>query len=460
MPDSITTTAHAFRAEIVSFRDDPARVGETAVVHHPDGMLVVRDGLIRAVGPSSDLAATLPPRTTITDLRGKLILPGFVDAHVHYVQTDVIASHGEQLLEWLERYTFPEERRFSDPAHAAEVAHFFLDELLRNGTTTAMVYATVHPQAVDAFFAEAERRRLRMMCGKALMDRSGPDDLRDTVESGYADSCALIARWHGRGRLGYAVSPRWAPGCSEAQLRLAARLLDEHAGLYLQSHVAENRDEVRLARAVFPWSRSYIDVYDRFGLLRERAVYAHGIWLDDADRRRIAGSGAAIAFCPTSNLFLGSGLFDLQAARDHEMGVCLGTDVGAGTSLCMLRTLAAAYEVTQLRGHRLSPLAAFHLATRGGAAALRLEDRIGSLEVGCEADFVVLDPEATPLLARRTSRAATLAERLFALMMLGDDRAIAATYILGECASASAGALAASASLCGARRATPPRPSA
>lgn len=422
----------AFRAEIVAFRDDPARVGDDAVIHHADGMLVVRDGRVAALGDAEVLAPDLPPGTAVLDLRGRLILPGFVDAHAHYVQTDMIASHGAQLLDWLERYTFPAERRFADPAYAAEVAGFFLDELLRNGTTTALVFATAHPQPVDAFFAAAARRGLRMICGKSLMDRDGPQDLRDTAARGYEDSLGLIERWHGRERLRYAVAPRWAPGCSEEQLRLAARLLDEHAGLHLQSHVAENREELTVAAAAFPGSRSYVDVYDRFGLLRERAVYAHGIWIDDADRDRLAATGTAIAFCPSANLFLGSGLFDLAAARRQGVRVCLGTDVGAGTSFGMLRTLAAAYEVLQLRGQTLSPLEAFHLATRAGAEALGVARDVGSLAIGQEADFVVLDPQATPLLARRTARAGSLAEKLFALMMLGDDRAVAATYVGGE----------------------------
>jgi guanine deaminase len=397
-------------------------------------MLVVRDGLVAALGPAREVGTTLPPGAPVVDLRGNLILPGFVDAHVHFVQTDVIASAGAQLLDWLERYTFPAERRMLAPEQAADVARFFLDELLRNGTTTALAYATAHAPPVDAFFAEAERRGLRMICGRSLMDRDGPEDLRDTAARGFEESSALIERWHGRGRLRYAVSPRWAPGCSEEQLRIAARLLDARDGLVLHSHVAENRDEVALAARRFPGRRSYVDVYDAFGLLREGAVYAHGIWIDDIDRARLSATGSAIAFCPTANLFLGSGLFDLASARAHGVRVCMGTDVGAGTSFGLLRTLAAAYGVAQLRGHTLGPYEAFHLATRGGAQALGIADRVGSLAVGQEADFVVLDPAATPLLERRTARAETIADKLFALMILGDDRAVAATYVLGECA--------------------------
>ena len=422
----------AYRGEILHFVGDPAMLGDAAHRHHPDGVLVVRDGRIAAAGPAGEVLPTLPHGAPVTDYRGKLIMPGFVDTHVHYAQTDVIASYGAQLLDWLERYTYPAEARFADPAHAAEVAEFFVRELLANGTTTAMVFATSHPASVDAIFAAAGARSMRLGAGKALMDRNVPESVRDTAEGGYDDSRALIEKWHGRGRLSYAVTPRFAPTSTERQLALCGRLLDEHPGVFLQSHVAENRGEVAWVAELFPGSRSYLDVYDHYGLLRERAVYAHCIHLDAQDRRRMAETGAAMAFCPTSNLFLGSGLFDLRAAADSGVRVGLGTDIGGGTSLSMLRTLDEAYKVTHMAGHALSPLSAFHLATLGGAASLRLDDRIGSFETGKEADFIVLDLAATPLLARRMERAETLAEKLFALMFLGDDRAVHATYVLGR----------------------------
>ncbi len=314
----------------------------------------------------------------------------------------------------------------------ARSAEFFLDELLRSGTTTALVYASVHPESADAFFTAAQARGARMIAGKVLMDRHCPEFLRDGADSGYAASKALIARWHGKARLGYAVTPRFAPTSSERQLALAGRLLDEHPGVYLQTHVAENRNEVAWASRLFPGSRSYLDVYDRFGLVRPRSVYAHCLHIDDADRARMGAAGAAMAFCPTSNLFLGSGLFDLAGARRHGVRVGLGTDVGAGTSFCQLRSLDEAYKVAQLAGQRLSPLAAFHLATLGGARALYLDDRIGNFLPGKEADFIVLDPAATPLLARRLRHAANVQDTLFALMMLADDRAIAETWLLGR----------------------------
>jgi len=422
----------AYRGEILHFVGDPAVLGDAAHRHHADGVLVVRDGRVAVAGAAHEVLPTLPPATQVIDYRGKLIMPGFVDTHVHYAQTDVIASYGAQLLDWLERYTYPAEARFADPAHAAEVAAFFVRELLANGTTTAMVFATSHPASVDAIFAAGEARSMRLVAGKVLMDRNVPESVRDTADGGFDDSCALIERWHGRGRLAYAVTPRFAPTSTDRQLALCGRLLDEHRGVFLQSHVAENRGEVAWVAELFPWSRSYLDVYDHYGLLRERAVYAHCIHLDAHDRRRMAESGAAMSFCPTSNLFLGSGLFDLPAAADSGVRVGLGTDIGGGTSLSMLRTLDEAYKVTHMAGHALAPLSAFHLATLGGAASLRLDDRIGSLETGKEADFIVLDPAATPLLARRIERAETLAERLFALMILGDDRAVHATYVLGR----------------------------
>ncbi len=424
---------HAVRGEIVHFLADPAHDAR-ALEHFADGLLILREGRVAECGPAVALLSRLPEDATVDDYRGKLILPGFIDTHVHYPQTDIIASHGEQLLEWLEKYTFPAERRFADPEHAAEVAGFFCDELLKNGTTTAAAFATVHAAAVDALFAAALARRMRLITGKVLMDRNCPDFLRDSAESGYAASKALIERWHGRDRLLYAVTPRFAPTSTPAQMTLAGRLFAEHPGVFLQSHVAENRGEVAWAAQLHPEARSYLDVYDRHRQLGPRAVYAHCIWLDDTDRRRMADTGSAISFCPTSNLFLGSGLFDLQRARALGVRVGLGTDVGAGTSFSMLQTLNEAYKVLQLGGQSLSAASAFHLATLGGAHSLYLDDRLGNFVPGKEADFVVLDPQATPLLARRSAACTNLEERLFALMTLGDDRAVAATHVLGSVA--------------------------
>ncbi len=428
----------AFRASIFDFIGDPDTLAD-AYRYFDDGLLLLRDGKVEEVGPAPALLARLPADTVVVDYSGRLLMPGFVDTHVHYAQIDMIAAYGEQLLEWLEHYAFPTERQFADRAHARECADFFLAELLRNGTTTAMVFCTVHDASAEAFFGAAQERAMRMIAGRVLMDRNAPAFLADDAQASYDESLALIERWHDRGRLSYAVTPRFAPTSSERQLELAGKLLEERPGVYLQSHVAENRNEVAWVAQLFPWSRSYLDVYDRFGLLRPRAVYAHCIHLDAADRARMAATGAAMSFCPTSNLFLGSGLFDHAAAREHGVRVGLGTDVGGGTSLSMLRTLDEAYKVAQLRGQRLTPLGAFYLATLGSARALYLDDRIGSFAAGNAADFIVLDLEATPLLARRMRNTTTLVERLFVLMMLGDDRAILATHIMGALAHARAG---------------------
>ncbi|WP_407279942.1 guanine deaminase [Aromatoleum evansii] len=422
----------AVRGEILHFTSDPAVGGTEALRHFADGLLIVREGLVAEAGPADALLAKLPADARVEDRRGRMIVPGFIDTHIHFAQTDIIASPGGQLLEWLERYTWPVEQAFADPAHAATVAEFFCDELLRNGTTSAAVFPTVHRASVDALFEAALRRRMRIISGKVLMDRNCPEFLCEGCEGGYVASKELIERWHGRGRLLYAVTPRFAATSTPQQMRLAGRLFAEHPGVYLQSHLAENRAEVAWIHELYPEARSYLDVYERFGQLGPRSVFAHCVWLDDADRARMAATGAAISFCPTSNLFLGSGLFDLAKADAAGLRVGIGTDVGAGTSFSMLQTLGEAYKVLQLNGQSLSPERAFYLATLGGARSLYLDDRIGSFAPGCEGDFVVLDPAATPLLARRSAACTTLAERLFVLMMLGDDRAVAETWVMGE----------------------------
>ena len=426
-------TLSAHRAELLSVPDDPRVAGSAAVRHHSDGLLVVADGHVVAFGDISALAPAFPG-VPVTHWPGKLIVPGFVDAHVHYPQTDRIASHGEQLLQWLDRHIFPEEARFADRGHADAVAGFFCDELLRNGTTSALVFATVHPPSVDALFEAACARGMRIVGGKVLMDL-GPEGLRDTAAGGVAQSEALIARWRGRGRIGYAVTPRFALTSSDEQLALAGDLVARHPDVLMHTHLAENAGEVAAVAARFPDATDYLDVYDRFGLVGPRSVFAHGIHLGSRALGRMATAGSGIAFCPTSNLFLGSGLFDLAAADRHGVRVGLATDVGAGTSFSLLATMGEAYKVGQLRGASLDPFRALHLATAGGAAVMGLADRIGGLQPGQEADFAVLDPAATPLLARRTGSrlgAATVADTLFALQILGDDRCVAATYVAGR----------------------------
>jgi guanine deaminase len=392
-----------------------------------DGLLVVEDGHIVSIGRWSDDVAF-----PVEDLRGSTIAPGFVDTHVHYPQTDVIGSPAQGLLPWLERYTFPHESRFGDIDYARGVARCFLDELARNGTTTAAVYCSSHPQSVDAFFTEALSRGLRMVAGKCLMDRHCPDGVRDETERSLQDCDALIRRWHGIGRLGYALTPRFAPTCSDRQMQGAAALADAHPGVWVQTHVAENADEIAWVASLYPQARSYLDVYERFGLLRPRSIYAHCIHLDAEDRARMIATGAAAAVCPTSNLFLGSGLFDFATARTVGMTWGLASDVGGGTSFSPFRTMMAAYEIARLRGVTLSPSQLWCAHTHRAAVSLGLGHAIGNLAPGMEADLLVLDPNATPLLARRTGDARTLDEWLFAMIVLGDDRAIQRTLIAGR----------------------------
>ncbi len=422
----------AYRAKLLSFKGDPAQSDE-ATDFEEDGLLIVEGGSVVARGPYAALAAQLTPITEVRDLRGKMIVPGFIDTHLHYPQTDMIASPAPGLLPWLESYTFPTERRFAELAHAEETANFFLDQLLACGTTTALVYCTVHKQSADALFAASEARNLRMIAGKVLMDRNCPDFLRDTAQSGYDDSAELIARWHGRGRQLYALTPRFAPTSTPEQLEACGALAREHADVFIQTHVAENVDEVKWVAELFPGHRSYLDVYDRQGLLRRRAIYGHCIHFDDGDRARMAEAGAVASHCPTSNLFLGSGLFDMAKANATGMSVTLGTDVGGGTSFSMLQTMNEAHKVARMTGHHLTATRMFWLATAGAAQALDLGDTIGTLAPRTEADFVVLDPEATPLIARRTARAESLEEWLFAFALLGDDRVVFETYAAGRC---------------------------
>jgi len=424
-----TRNVQAYRASLLHFHADPA-LQENAHAWHEDGLLVVEDGRVLAAGDHAQLLETLPPDTPVHDYRGQIITPGFIDTHLHFPQTDMIGSPAPDLLPWLENYTFPTERQFSDPVHARAVAEFFLDELLRNGTTTALVYCTVHKESVDAFFEASAARNLRMAGGKVLMDRNCPDFLRDTAD--LRESEDLIRRWHGNGRALYAITPRFAPTSTAAQLGAAGELARAFPTTYIQTHVSESRDECAWVQGLFPERRSYLQVYEHYGLMRPRAMFGHCIWLDDADFALMADTGAAISHCPTSNLFLGSGLFDMAKADGVNALVSLGTDVGAGTSFSMLQTMNEAYKVARLKGSYLPALRMFYLATLGAARSMQLEGTVGNFAVGAEADFIVLDPKATPLLARRTANSDSLEENLFALALLGDDRAIRATYAAGK----------------------------
>jgi guanine deaminase len=423
----------AYRAALLRF-DDTGRA-----VYDEDGLLVVGPDasgrqVVRAAGSHAALANNFPG-AAVEHLPGRILAPGFIDLHIHFPQTDVIGSPAEGLLPWLEDYTFPHEARFADEAHAGERAVFFVDELLRHGVTSALAFGTSHPASVDALLGEAQRRGLRMIAGKVLQDRHSPDGVRDETEQSLVDTEALIRRWHGRDRLGYAITPRFAPSCSEAQLRGAGELAATYPDVWIQSHVAENLDEVAWVHRLFPSARSYLAVYEQFGLMRGRAVYAHCIHLDDTDRALMHASGAAAAVCPTSNLFLGSGFFDYAAARQAGFRYGLASDIGGGTSFSPFHTMLAAYYVGRegrtKQGVSLSPQDLWWQHTAGAAAALGLAGVVGNLQPGCEADFVVLDPAATPLLARKTAQAASLDELLFSLIVLGDDRVIERAVIAG-----------------------------
>jgi guanine deaminase len=428
-------TRHAYRASLLHMLADPCQApAEEAWAYNDDGLLVVEDGLVSGFGAYADLAPTLGPDTPFTAFPGKLITPGFIDAHIHYAQTDVVAAWGSQLLDWLNTHTFPAEQAFADRARADEAAVFFLDELLRNGTTSALVFGTVHKTSVEALFEAALARNMRIVGGKVLMDRNAPTGLCDTVETGREDTEALIRAWRGRGRLGYAVTPRFAVTSSEAQLAMAGEVAAAHPDVLIHTHMSENLAEIARVGELFPNARDYLDVYARHGLVTPRSVFAHCVHASDDAMRRMQRAGAAAAFCPSSNLLLGSGLFSLKQACDCGVTVGLGTDIGAGASFSLLHMMGEAYKVGQLGGEALDPMHAFYLATLAGARAMKVDDKVGNLLPGKEADFLVLDLAATPLLARRTAAAATVAEKLFVLSILGDDRAIERTYLAGELA--------------------------
>jgi guanine deaminase len=421
----------AYRAAILRFAPDHSAVYES------DGLLVVAADAsgrqrVVAVGPWPELAPRYS-HLNVEHLPGRILAPGFVDMHIHYPQVDVIGSPADGLLPWLENYTFPQESRFSEPMHAAEVARFFIDELLRNGVTTALTFATSHPSSVNALFEEAQQRQLRLITGKCLMDRNSPDGVRDETEQSLLDTEALIQRWHGQDRLGYAITPRFAPSCSDAQLRGAGALATKYPDVWVQSHVAENREEIAWVRSLYPAARSYLAVYEQFGLLRPRSVYAHCIHFDDDDRALMRSSGAAAAISPTSNLFLGSGFFDYAGADRIGFAYGLASDVGGGTSFSPFHTMLAAYYVGRegqtKTGLSLKPQQLWWQHTAGAAQALGLAGVVGNLQPGCEADFVILNPTATPLLARKTAQAQSLDELLFAMIVLGDDRLVEKTVI-------------------------------
>jgi guanine deaminase len=426
----------ALRGPLLSFSGDPFQLGvEATLSYEPDAIVAMAGGRIVEVGPAQKLLPKLARGTRIDEYgKDALITAGFIDCHVHFPQTPIIGACGAQLLDWLEKYTFVAEQRFDDRRHAREVARVFLAESLRNGVTTSAVHCTVHPHSVDVLFEEADRLGLRMIAGKVLMDRHGPAKLLDTAQTGYEQSRALIEKWHGKGRLSYAITPRFAVTSTPEQLEAAGALRRAFPECFLQSHIAENRREVAWVKELFPERKDYFDVYDHYGLTGPRTIYGHGIWLSERELRRCHDTGTAIAHCPTSNFFLGSGCLDLgrMAKPARPVRVGLATDLGAGTSFSMLQTMNEAYKAAQSHGYSLSAGHAFYLATRGAARALYLDDTIGSVAPGMEADLVVLDLKSTPLIEYRMKYAESLDEALFVQMTLGDDRAVRATFVAGK----------------------------
>jgi guanine deaminase len=423
----------AIRGRLLTFLRAPRGAGDAQSYRYiEDGIVLVKDGRIVAVGPTAELTARVPAATPVEHHADALIMPGFIDPHIHFPQTQVIASYGAQLLEWLEKYTFVEEQKFADPAHAARNAEFFLDELFRNGTTTACAYCTAHPVSAEALFAAAHRRNAGMIAGNAIMNRNGPPGLLVPAPTAIPDSRDLIRRWHGTGRQRYAVTPRFAITSTDEQLAAMGALLKEFPTVLMQTHLDENHNEIATVKRLFPNDSSYTAVYARFGLLGPRSLMGHCIHLDDCEVALLRDTRSVAVFCPTSNLFIGSGLFDYARLAAAGVRIALATDVGGGTSYSMLRTAAEAYKVMQLQGQNLPALAAFDLMTRGNATALGLESEIGCIEPGAFADLVVLDARATPAMAHRMETIRDLEEELFVLMTMGDDRAVRQTYIAGR----------------------------
>ncbi len=417
--------------QTLHYHADPFVAGVAdAAVHQRRGGVLIGDGKIIEVGDGDTLRAQYP-QARVHDYGDGLITAGFVDAHVHYPQTAIIASWGKRLIDWLNTYTFPEEMRFSDAEYAAEVADRYFDLTLQNGTTTTCSYCTIHPESVNAFFQKAQARGLRALAGKTCMDRNAPDGLRDTAQSAYDDSRALLSRWHGVDRLSYVITPRFSPTSTPEQLEALGALWAEHPDCLMQTHLSEQVDEVEWVHDLFPEARDYLDTYERFGLLGPGAVFGHAIHLTGRERGRLKDSGASIVHCPTSNTFIGSGLFDLDGLMSEGQRIGLATDTGGGSSFSMLRTMAAAYEIAQLRGRALHPAELYWLATQGAARSLRADDKIGNIGKGLEADLIVIDLASTPAISQRTARAEDIWQALFPTIMMGDDRAIRAVWVGG-----------------------------
>ncbi|OTG79390.1 guanine deaminase [Acinetobacter sp. ANC 4558] len=432
MSTQIITTA--IRGRFLDIQNTVSQASEiqNQIRYIEDGLLITENGKIQWFGAWEDGQPFLSSEIQVDHYPHQLIVPGFIDTHIHFPQTEMVGAYGEQLLEWLNTYTFPTELQFKDKNYADKIAQFFIQELLKNGTTTALVFCTVHPSSVDALFEAAEQFQMRLIAGKVLMDRHAPEELCDTAETAYADSKELIEKWHNKGRNLYAITPRFAPTSTPQQLEKAQQLKIEYPDVYVHTHLSENKDEIAWVKTLFPKQNSYLDVYHHYELTGSKSIFAHCVHLEDEEWDCMHQTGSAIAFCPTSNLFLGSGLFPLKKTWEKQVKVGLGTDIGAGTSFCHLQTINEAYKVQQLQGNKLSAIESLYHATLGGAKALSLEDKLGNFKIGKEADFIVLDIHATDLQRLRQQRSKTIEDALFALMTMGDDRNIDATYIYGQ----------------------------
>lgn len=431
---TLATPITVIRGRFLDIQKTVSQASEIAdqVRYLEDGVLITEQGKIRWFGTWNDAQDHLPANVDIQHYPEQLIIPGMIDTHIHFPQTEMVGAYGEQLLSWLNTYTFPTEIQFKDKAYASEIAKFFVNELLKNGTTTALVFCTVHPESVDALFEAAAQHQMRLIAGKVMMDRHAPEALCDSADSSYDDSKALIEKWHGQGRALYAITPRFAPTSTPEQLKRAGQLKAEFPDVYVHTHLSENKDEIAWVKDLFPAQKGYLDVYHHYGLTGQRSVFAHCVHLEDAEWQCMHETDSAIAFCPTSNLFLGSGLFPLNKTWQQQVKVGLGTDVGAGTSFSLLQTVNEAYKVQQLQGDKLSAYESLYHATLGGAKALDLDDKLGNFNVGKEADFVVLNIKPTALQQLRQSRSKSLEDSLFALFTMGDDRNVEATYIYGQ----------------------------
>ena len=428
----------AIRSSALTFKADPFIVGAEAAFHYEaDALIVMEDSKIKSFAAyTEEKKAALPADCELKTYKDSLVLPGLIDTHIHYPQTQIIGAYGSQLIDWLNNYTFIAEKQFQNFDYAKKVSEFFIDQCLKVGTTTMMTYCTVHPESVDAFFQAATEKNMRVIAGKVLMDRNAPPELLDTAKSGYDQSKALIKKWHGKDRLSYAITPRFAPTSTHEQLEACGALWNEHQGTYMQTHLSENLGEIAWVKELFPKHKDYLDVYDHYGLLGERAVFGHGIHLSEREWQRLYETKSSIAHCPTSNEFLGSGLFNFKQAKkeNRRVRVGLATDIGAGTSFSQLQSMNESYKIAQLSGQSLSSIHAFYLATRGAAESLSLEDKIGSIEVGMEADLFVMNLKSSELIEFRMKYCKNIIEALFIQMMMADDRATLAVYIAGELA--------------------------